>query len=41
MPVVVLLVAVAICLILGRMKAFRHLYAVGGSERAARASEST
>jgi ribose transport system permease protein len=37
-PVLVLLVAVAFCLLLGRMKAFRHLYAVGGSERAARAS---
>ncbi len=37
-PVLVLLVAVAICFLLGRMKAFRHLYAVGGSVRAARAS---
>ena len=37
-PVLVLLVAIAFCLLLGRMKAFRHLYAVGGSERAARAS---
>jgi ribose transport system permease protein len=35
---VILLVAVAFCLLLGRMKAFRHLYAVGGNERAARAS---
>ncbi len=37
-PVIVLLVAVAFCLFLGRTKAFRHLYAVGGNERAARAS---
>jgi len=37
-PVLVLLVAVGLCLLLGKMKAFRHLYAVGGSERAARAS---
>jgi len=37
-PVIVLLVAVAFCLLLGRLKAFRHLYAVGGSEQAARAS---
>jgi ribose transport system permease protein len=37
-PVLILLVAVAFCLLLGRIKAFRHLYAVGGSERAARAS---
>jgi ribose transport system permease protein len=37
-PILVLLVAVAFCLLLGRMKAFRHLYAVGGNERAARAS---
>jgi ribose transport system permease protein len=37
-PVVVLLVAIAFCLLLGRTKAFRHLYAVGGNERAARAS---
>jgi ribose transport system permease protein len=38
MPVLVLLVALALCLLLGRLKAFRHLYAVGGSEQAARAS---
>jgi len=37
-PVIVLLVAIAFCLLLGRLKAFRHLYAVGGSERAALAS---
>jgi ribose transport system permease protein len=37
-PVIVLLVAIAFCLLLGRLKAFRHLYAVGGSERAARYS---
>jgi ribose transport system permease protein len=37
-PGVVLLVAFAVCLLLGRTRAFRHLYAVGGSERAARAS---
>ncbi|MGA2977919.1 MAG: ABC transporter permease [Spirochaetia bacterium] len=37
-PVIILLVAVAFCLLLGRLKAFRHLYAVGGSERASRAS---
>jgi len=37
-PVLILLVAIAFCLLLGRMKAFRHLYAVGGNERAARAS---
>jgi ribose transport system permease protein len=37
-PVIVLLVAAAFCLLLGRLKAFRHLYAVGGSESAARAS---
>jgi ribose transport system permease protein len=37
-PVIMLLVALAFCLLLGRMKAFRHLYAVGGSEKAARAS---
>jgi ribose transport system permease protein len=38
MPLVILLVAIAICLLLSRTRAFRHLYAVGGSERAARAS---
>lgn len=37
-PAVVLLVALGICVLLGRTRAFRHLYAVGGSERAARAS---
>ena len=37
-PVLVLLVALAFCILLGRLRAFRHLYAVGGSERAARAS---
>lgn len=37
-PALIVLVAVAFCLLLGRMKAFRHLYAVGGNERAARAS---
>ena len=37
-PVLVLLVALAICLLLGRLRPFRHLYAVGGNERAARAS---
>ncbi len=37
-PVLVLLVALAFCLLLGRLRAFRHLYAVGGNERAARAS---
>jgi len=37
-PVLVLLVALAFCLLLGRLRAFRHLYAVGGSERAAQAS---
>jgi len=37
-PVLVLLVAIALCLLLGRLRAFRHLYAVGGNERAARAS---
>jgi ribose transport system permease protein len=37
-PVTVLSVAVAFCLLLGRLKAFRHLYAVGGNERAARSS---
>jgi ribose transport system permease protein len=36
--VIVLLVALAFCIILGRLRAFRHLYAVGGSERAAQAS---
>ena len=34
----ILLVAFGICALLGRTRAFRHLYAVGGSERAARAS---
>jgi ribose transport system permease protein len=38
MSVVILLVAVAFCVMLGRTRAFRHLYAVGGNERAARAS---
>jgi ribose transport system permease protein len=37
-PVLILLVAVAFCLLLGRTRGFRHLYAVGGNERAARAS---
>jgi len=37
-PVVVLLLALLLCLLLGRLRAFRHLYAVGGHERAARAS---
>ena len=37
-PVLVVLVAIVICLLLGRLRAFRHLYAVGGNERAARAS---
>jgi ribose transport system permease protein len=37
-PVLVLLIALAFCLLLGRLRAFRHLYAVGGSERAAQAS---
>jgi ribose transport system permease protein len=37
-PVLVLLIAIAFCLLLGRLRAFRHLYAVGGSEAAARAS---
>lgn len=36
--VLVLLIAFLICFILGRLRAFRHLYAVGGNERAARAS---
>jgi ribose transport system permease protein len=37
-PVLILLIAIAFCLLLGRLRAFRHLYAVGGSEAAARAS---
>jgi ribose transport system permease protein len=37
-PVLVLLAALAFCILLGRLRAFRHLYAVGGSEAAARAS---
>jgi ribose transport system permease protein len=37
-PVVVLMTAGAFCLLLGRLRAFRHLYAVGGNEKAARAS---
>jgi ribose transport system permease protein len=37
-PVLVLLIAIAFCLLLGRLRAFRHLYAAGGSEAAARAS---
>jgi len=37
-PVLILLVALALCFLLGRTRAFRHLYAVGGNERAARAS---
>jgi ribose transport system permease protein len=37
-PVIVLIVAILICILLGRSRAFRHLYAVGGNERAARAS---
>jgi ribose transport system permease protein len=37
-PVLVLIIALAFCLLLGRLRAFRHLYAVGGSERAAQAS---
>jgi ribose transport system permease protein len=37
-PVLVLLVALAICLLLGRLRSFRHIYAVGGNERAAKAS---
>jgi ribose transport system permease protein len=37
-PAVVLIVAALFCLFLGRLRAFRHLYAVGGNEKAARAS---
>jgi ribose transport system permease protein len=37
-PVAVLIVAMLFCLLLGRLRAFRHLYAVGGNEKAARAS---
>jgi ribose transport system permease protein len=37
-PVLVLLVALVFCVLLGRAKSFRHVYAVGGNERAARAS---
>jgi ribose transport system permease protein len=37
-PVIVLIVALLFCLLLGRMRSFRHLYAVGGNEKAARAS---
>jgi ribose transport system permease protein len=37
-PVAVLLVALLFCLLLGRLRPFRHIYAVGGSERAAKAS---
>ncbi len=37
-PGLVLLVALAFCLLLGRLRPFRHLYAVGGNERAAKAS---
>lgn len=37
-PVAVLLVALAFCLFLARIRSFRHLYAVGGNERAAQAS---
>ncbi len=36
--VLVLLIALFLCFIVGRLRAFRHLYAVGGNERAARAS---
>jgi ribose transport system permease protein len=36
--VLVLLVALAFCIVLGRTRSFRHIYAVGGSERAAQAS---
>ncbi|TFG63925.1 MAG: ABC transporter permease [Spirochaetales bacterium] len=36
--VVILIVAGLFCLFLGRLPAFRHLYAVGGNEKAARAS---
>ena len=37
-PILVLLIAIVICVLLGRMPIFRHLYAVGGNEKAARAS---
>ncbi|HVO39909.1 MAG TPA: ABC transporter permease [Spirochaetia bacterium] len=37
-PVLVLLVALVFCVGIGRTRAFRHLYAVGGNEKAARAS---
>jgi ribose transport system permease protein len=37
-PVLVLLVALGFCVFLGRLRSFRHLYAVGGNERAALAS---
>jgi len=37
-PVAVLIVAMLFCLLLGRSRAFRHVYAVGGNEKAARAS---
>jgi ribose transport system permease protein len=37
-PVVVILLALLLCLLLSRLRAFRHLYAVGGHEKAARAS---
>ncbi len=37
-PVLVLIAALLFCLFLGRRRAFRHLYAVGGNERAAKAS---
>ncbi len=37
-PVVILLFAIAFCLVLSRLKGFRHLYAVGGNERAAKSS---
>jgi ribose transport system permease protein len=36
--VLVLLVALAFCIVIGRTRSFRHIYAVGGSERAAQAS---
>jgi ribose transport system permease protein len=37
-PVVILLLALLLCLLLSRLRAFRHLYAVGGHEKSARAS---
>ena len=37
-PVLALIIALLLCFLLGRLRAFRHLYAVGGNERAATAS---